>query len=147
LRKNLKQVTTYDTASTASSVAGGRQVSASGLKSELPYNVHLLALYTQDFLNFTQFSSPAPPRGAPSTSRVVVRLQHIFEEGESAKYATPVNVDLDALINLEGWKVANITETNLTANRAKVDVKKLMWRTGGSLTSDAAMGLQVRLWS
>jgi hypothetical protein len=69
---------------------------------------------------------------------VLVRLQHIFEEGESVKYSTPVAVNLDALLNLQGWKVTNVTEMNLTANRAKTDVQKLKWLTSGSLSSSSS---------
>jgi len=93
--------------------------------------VHLLLLHTQDYLNFSQFASH-PPSAAATTSRLLVRLQHIFEEGESVKYSTPVNINLDKLLNLQGWKVANITEMNLTGNRAKTDIKKLKWITSGT---------------
>jgi len=104
---------------------------SNGLNGELPYNVHLLSLHTQDYLNFSQFASH-PPSAAATTSRLLVRLQHIFEEGESVKYSTPVNINLDKLLNLQGWKVANITEMNLTGNRAKTDIKKLKWITSGT---------------
>jgi hypothetical protein len=132
------QTTTY--ATTAAAVGRPSPGLASGLGAELPFNVHLLALYTQDYFNFTQFSAHpsafAAAHGVDAkTSRVLVRLQHIFEEGESVKYATPVEVNLDALLNLAGWKLTNVTEMNLTANRAKADVQKLKWLTRGSLTT------------
>jgi lysosomal alpha-mannosidase len=142
------QTTTYAAAATAGAVR--RSPAASGLNSELPYNVHLLALYTQDYYNFTQFSAhpskfaAASAVDAAQTSRVLVRLQHIFEEGESAKYSTPVSVDLNALLNLQGWRVTNVTEMNLTADRAKADVQKLKWLTSGSLTSPTVDGRQMK---
>ena len=55
--------------------------------------------------------------------RVLLRLSHLYESGESA-LAVPVEVDLSKVFAEAGLKITGATETTLTAN-APYDASKL----------------------
>jgi len=81
--------------------------------NELPDNVHLL------------------------TSKIIydgsllLRLQHIYAVGESAKYSQPAKIKIG---NIVRQKIKKITEVSLSGNMDIKDIDKLVWKTEGDLT-------------
>ncbi|XP_062516816.1 lysosomal alpha-mannosidase-like isoform X2 [Corticium candelabrum] len=86
-----------------------------GLKKELPPNVHLLSL------------RPV----AASKSDLILRLQHIFEADEHPKYSHPVDIYLSELFS-GNFSASNPVEMSLTANvlRSVAMKEQLKWKTG-----------------
>lgn len=78
----------------------------SGLKSELPANVHLLTLETMD-------------------QNALIRVEHQFEAGEDAKLSAPVNISFDDLFT--DFDVVSTEELNLAANQDLKDKKPMKW--------------------
>ena len=78
----------------------------SGLKSELPANVHLLTLETMD-------------------ENALIRVEHQFEAGEDAKLSAPVNISFDDLFT--DFDVVSTEELNLAANQDLKDKKPMKW--------------------
>ncbi|XP_031833177.1 lysosomal alpha-mannosidase II isoform X1 [Nomia melanderi] len=81
---------------------------ASGLAKALPRNVHILTL-------------------EPWTYNIILlRLEHIFEVGESETLSQPVEVNLrDVFTN---YNIVTVEETSLGANQWKADMNRLKWQ-------------------
>lgn len=80
----------------------------SGLAMSLPANVHLLTL---------------EPWG---DNLMLLRLEHMYEKGESTDYSNPVTVSLKGL--LADWEIVEAEEMILSANLAKKDENRLQWK-------------------
>lgn len=78
----------------------------SGVKRELPSNVHLLTLETMG-------------------KRALIRVEHQYEAGEDAKLSQPVNISLNGLF--DEFEVVAMEELNLSANQAIKDKKPMNW--------------------
>ncbi|KAK3702899.1 hypothetical protein QZH41_014169, partial [Actinostola sp. cb2023] len=78
----------------------------SGLKRELPENVHLLTLETMD-------------------QHALIRVEHQFEVGEDAKLSSPLNISFDGLFT--DFDVVSIDELNLSANQEMKNKKSMNW--------------------
>ena len=78
----------------------------SGLKRELPSNVHLLTLETMK-------------------DTALIRLEHQYEIGEDAKLSQPVNISLAGLFS--EFNIESMTEMNLAANQQLKDKEPLHW--------------------
>jgi len=77
------------------------KMSFSSLEAELPPNVHLLTAMDNSYYG--------------SSNTMILRLAHLFEDGEDAELSVPVKVDTSSLFT--GINVDNCTETTLTANQ------------------------------
>jgi len=77
------------------------------MKKDLPFNVHLLTLEALDDGSY------------------LIRLEHMFEEGEVGDYGTPVTVSLQDVFT---FSISDVTELILSAN-ADYPVKRLEWKT------------------
>lgn len=60
---------------------------------------------------------------------VLLRLAHLYEAGEDAKYSTLAKVELQKMFR--GKKIKEITETNLSTNQEKSEMKTLKWKVEG----------------
>ncbi|KAK3861068.1 hypothetical protein Pcinc_032926 [Petrolisthes cinctipes] len=80
----------------------------SGVRAEVPYNVHLLSL---------------EPLGG---SEVLVRVEHQFQANESATFSAPATLDLQDL--LADWDIVSAQETTLAANTLKKDLNRYQWK-------------------
>ena len=78
----------------------------SGLKRELPSNVHLLTLETMK-------------------DSALIRVEHQYEVGEDAKLSEPVNISLAGLFS--DFDIESMTEMNLSANQELQDKQPLHW--------------------
>jgi len=63
---------------------------------------------------------------------VVLRVQHLFEAGESTTYSVPVNIDLNILFPPVYLPINDIEETTLTANLLLSQLNRLKWNTKSS---------------
>ncbi|XP_076655119.1 lysosomal alpha-mannosidase II isoform X1 [Halictus rubicundus] len=57
---------------------------------------------------------------------VILRLEHIFEKGESETYSKPVEINLQGL--LANYNILTCRETTLGANEWVENVKRMQWR-------------------
>ncbi|XP_052781407.1 lysosomal alpha-mannosidase-like isoform X1 [Mya arenaria] len=97
----------------------------SGLKRELPANVHLLTL--------EQWGGPTLTPSA--TQPYLIRLEHFYEMAEDAKLSLPVTVSLQDLFAT--FTIDSIEELTLGANLAKASMQRLKWNTmDGELITD-----------
>ncbi|OWF45655.1 lysosomal alpha-mannosidase-like [Mizuhopecten yessoensis] len=101
------------------------QTQWSGINYTLPANVHLLTL--------EQWGGPG---AVPSSSQpYIIRLEHIFENGEHSQLSK------DATVNLQGlfvtFTVDSVTELTLGANMALSDLHRLQWNTTDVNMNDA----------
>ncbi|XP_068854008.1 lysosomal alpha-mannosidase isoform X2 [Aphelocoma coerulescens] len=81
----------------------------SGLRRALPPNLHLLSL---------------EPRGAGS---LLLRLEHLFERGESQNGSQPVTVDLTTLFS--AFTITSVREMALGGDVPLQSVSRLLWTT------------------
>ncbi|XP_052778477.1 lysosomal alpha-mannosidase-like [Mya arenaria] len=97
----------------------------SGLKQELPANIHMLTL--------EQWGGPTL---TPSqTQPYLIRLEHFYENGEDPQLSLPVTVNLQDLFVT--FNIASIEELTLGANLAIADLQRLSWNTvDGDLVTD-----------
>ncbi|KAJ1689196.1 hypothetical protein LUZ63_013351 [Rhynchospora breviuscula] len=58
---------------------------------------------------------------------VLLRLAHLFEAGEDANYSRMARVELKKLFSQR--LIKEITETNLSTNQVKSEMKRLKWKT------------------
>ncbi|XP_077995437.1 lysosomal alpha-mannosidase-like isoform X2 [Glandiceps talaboti] len=79
----------------------------SSLTSDLPINAHLLTL--------EQWND----------NKILLRLEHIFEDKEDQNLSSPVTVSLKNL--LKSFDIVNIEETTLDGNLPIKDAKRLHW--------------------
>ena len=82
----------------------------SALNDTMPVNVHLL---TFDQLESDQY---------------LIRIEHFFELNEDKIFSTPVQIDLQKLLNNQGT-IVDLTELTLGANLPLNDMKRLNWTT------------------
>ncbi|KAG8450230.1 hypothetical protein GDO86_002757 [Hymenochirus boettgeri] len=85
------------------------QKTFSALQEELPPNVHLLT-----------FALHSP-------SKVLLRLEHPFQTGESKNSSQPITINLNNLFS--SFTLSDIKETTLAANMEKGKQKRMRWRT------------------
>jgi alpha-mannosidase len=97
------------------------QPSRRGLSQDLPPNVKLVTLGV---------TSPQ------YNDNVILRLAHLYEEGEHPTLSRPVNVSLAQVFAADGLRVTNATELSLTGNQTPADIAKarLRWRVAGEAT-------------
>ncbi|OMO83542.1 hypothetical protein COLO4_22449 [Corchorus olitorius] len=60
---------------------------------------------------------------------VLLRLTHLYQEGEDSTYATLAKVELKKMFN--GRTIKQVTEMSLTTNQVKSEMKKLSWKVQG----------------
>lgn len=82
----------------------------SALNDTMPVNVHLLT--------FDQLDSDL----------YLIRVEHFFERNEDKIFSTPVQFDLQKLLNNQG-KIVDLLELTLSANLPLNDMKRLNWTT------------------
>ncbi|XP_018008120.1 lysosomal alpha-mannosidase [Hyalella azteca] len=95
----------------------------SNLKSPLPEQVHLMTL--EPWLSSGQF---------------LLRLEHMFEAGESANFSVPVTVDLQNL--LTKYTITDAQETVLSANQWAADSTRLQWQVEGQEFAEQLVQLE-----
>jgi len=61
---------------------------------------------------------------------VLLRLQHVFADGEDATLSQPVSVNVGSLFSV--LTPVSMQETTLTANRPLSELKKQPWGVAGS---------------
>ncbi|XP_001603702.3 lysosomal alpha-mannosidase isoform X1 [Nasonia vitripennis] len=66
---------------------------------------------------------------------VLLRLEHLFEEGESPKYSVPAQVDLKEVFS--GFTVQSVQETILGANQWMEDLQRLKWQPETNKVGDS----------
>ncbi|XP_052266836.1 lysosomal alpha-mannosidase-like isoform X2 [Dreissena polymorpha] len=96
----------------------------SGLKQELPPNVHLLTL--------EQFGGP--PIGPVDTQTYLIRLEHFYEKGEDAELSQPVSVNIQDLF--VPFSIVGAEELTLGANLALSDLNRLQWQAKDQYVRD-----------
>jgi len=99
----------FSSTSSVSSWIKNYQTTFSPMSEPLPHNVHLLNLKTR-------------PDGF-----VILRLTHIYAEGEDHEFSRPATVNLDTLF--PGLQLISATEMTLTANQPLAELKRLVWKT------------------
>ncbi|KYO34592.1 lysosomal alpha-mannosidase [Alligator mississippiensis] len=77
------------------------------LRQDLPHNIHLLTLAQWD------------------ANSILLRLEHQFEQGESANGSQPVTLNLLNLFS--SFTITALQEMNLAANQRREDVTRLTW--------------------
>ena len=95
---------------------------------QLPTNINLLTF--EPWLNA---SSDYPNK------QYLVRLEHLFEEGEHASLSQPVTVSLSKLFGPIGIGIGEISwmrETTLGGNRWKDETKRLDWKVKGEKATE-----------
>ncbi|XP_022775428.1 alpha-mannosidase-like [Durio zibethinus] len=60
---------------------------------------------------------------------VLLRLAHLYDEGEDTMYSTLAKVELMKMFN--GRTIKEVTEMSLTTNQLKSEMKKLSWKVEG----------------
>ncbi|XP_063885164.1 lysosomal alpha-mannosidase-like isoform X4 [Scylla paramamosain] len=95
-----------------------------GLGMNLPSNVHLLTL---------------EPWG---DNLLLLRLEHMYEKGESDTHSSPVTVSLKGL--LADWAITGVEEMILSANLRKKDEHRLKWKVKTTSTAQASPSEQHR---
>ncbi|XP_048256757.1 lysosomal alpha-mannosidase-like isoform X2 [Haliotis rufescens] len=99
----------------------------SGLKRELPANVHLLTL--------EQYAGSGP---APSTLQpYLLRLEHFYEKDEDATLSAPVTVSLKDLF--VPFDIESVTELTLGSNLPLAQLNRLKWKTTDSGNKDTTL--------
>ncbi|XP_033226250.1 lysosomal alpha-mannosidase-like [Belonocnema kinseyi] len=81
---------------------------AYSLNKAVPRNVHILTLEPW------------------KDDSILLRLEHIFEIGESVKYSIPVQVNIKDLFS--EFTIVSIKETNLSGNQWRKDVNRMKWQ-------------------
>eukprot|EP00884_Botryococcus_braunii_P017840 jgi/Botrbrau1/473/Bobra.110_2s0111.2 len=102
---------------TATTASKGHTFFASNGSTGLPHNVHLLTMKPMD------------------DGRLLLRLAHLFQEGEDADMSTPVTVDLNKL--LAGITFVEVLEATLSGTRPLSQVKRKVWNGGGPLAASS----------
>ncbi|KAJ9703749.1 hypothetical protein PVL29_005157 [Vitis rotundifolia] len=67
---------------------------------------------------------------------ILLRLAHLYEAGEDAKYSTLAKVELQKMFR--GKKIKEIKETNLSTNQEKSEMKSLKWKVEGDNGDETA---------
>ncbi|GKV44092.1 hypothetical protein SLEP1_g51316 [Rubroshorea leprosula] len=67
---------------------------------------------------------------------VLLRLAHLYEEGEDPHYSTLANVELKKMFN--GRSIKALQEVSLTTNQVKSEMKKMTWKVDGSNGTEAS---------
>ncbi|XP_046584534.1 lysosomal alpha-mannosidase-like isoform X4 [Haliotis rubra] len=99
----------------------------SGLKRELPANVHLLTL--EQYAG----SGPAPSPMQP----YLLRLEHFYEKEEDAALSAPVTVSLKDLF--VPFDIEAVTELTLGSNLPLSQLNRLQWKTTDSGHTDTTL--------
>ncbi|KAH9662683.1 putative alpha-mannosidase [Citrus sinensis] len=60
---------------------------------------------------------------------VLLRLAHLYEEGEDAEYSTLAKVELKKMF--KGKSIKQLKEMSLSANQEKLEMKKMTWKVEG----------------
>jgi len=95
--------------------------SYSALTTQLPANLHLL---TFEIRNPT--STGVSPQG---DTFVLLRLQHLYEIGESTQYSTPVTFNISNLFKPTALTVNTLEDTILSGTLARSKLNRLKWNT------------------
>ncbi|XP_038994877.1 alpha-mannosidase [Hibiscus syriacus] len=66
----------------------------------------------------------------------LVRLAHLYEEGEDSTYSKLEKVELKKMFN--GRTIKEVKETSLTTNQVKSEMKKLSWKLEGGNGEEAS---------
>ena len=88
---------------------------------ELPPNVNLLTL--EPWLDWSTGGFPS--------KQFLVRLEHLFEEGEHSSYSQPVTISLSDFFGSAGLGIGELSfmrETTLGGNRWKDEVRRFDWK-------------------
>jgi alpha-mannosidase len=103
---------------------------------ELPPNLHLLTLraLTADPLAPPAWAPGAPAPGVPGGTWLLLRLAHLFEEGEDPALSAVATADLGALLAALGCAPAGVEETVLggALRRADADSRRRRFDAGGA---------------
>ncbi|XP_078036305.1 lysosomal alpha-mannosidase II isoform X1 [Augochlora pura] len=84
------------------------QTPVSGLNNSLPVNVHMLTLEPWKY------------------NTIILRLEHIFEKGETKTLSQPVEINLQGL--LANYSILTVREATLGANKWLSQMNRLQWK-------------------
>ncbi|KAM4611500.1 epididymis-specific alpha-mannosidase isoform 2-T2 [Polymixia lowei] len=105
----------------------------------LPPNLHLLSLSipgwnynSQDSLHLSDIDSGEDLRSKPDYDRVLLRIMHLFEDGEDPDLAKPVSINLKEVLKGIG-EVRALEERSLTGTWDITSLQRWKWNTANNL--------------
>jgi len=120
LLQNYPALPLYADANSAADYSSKYKTSWTALSAPLPANLHLLSL---------EIRNPVPNGPSPQGDTfTLLRLQHLFEQGESTQYSVPVTFNISSLFPTSVLTINSLEETTLSGNLDRADVKRLTWK-------------------
>jgi lysosomal alpha-mannosidase len=116
-------------ATSATDYSSKYTTSWTALTAALPANLHLLTL---------EVRNPVPTGASPQGDTfVLLRLQHLFEQGESTTYSVPVTFNISNLFKPAIFTINTLQETILSGTLARSSLNRMQWRTNSPNPMDA----------
>jgi len=121
LHQNYPPLPLYTNANSAADYSKNFKTSWTALTAPLPANLHLLSF---------EVRNPTPTGVSPQGDTfVLLRLHHLFEQGESTQYSVPVTFNISSLFTPTAFAINTVEETILSGGLARKDLKRLTWKT------------------
>jgi len=121
LLQNYPPLPLFTNANSASDYSSKYKTNWTALTAPLPNNLHLLSL---------EVRNPAPSGVSPQGDTFInLRLQHLYEQGESTQYSVPVTFNVSNLFPTSVLPINSLEETILAGGLARKDLKRLTWKT------------------
>ncbi|XP_041468534.1 epididymis-specific alpha-mannosidase-like [Lytechinus variegatus] len=107
----------------------------SAIANVLPKNIHLLTFKTPGW-NYNDTAKNSNSAGtSPNLSRILLRLQHLYEVGEHPILSRPVTVDLQSVLSPLGM-IKTVDERSLTGIWNITHMNRWKWKTAGESPSE-----------